>query len=96
MLLHPLVKGFALNGCFVGLSGDVAEESSHVFVDAVGLPDFPADFEVREERRIVKREEVVPFDVGIRKTIVRVVDPHLSLFLDPGGSFIGNELGSSG
>ena len=78
------------------MSGDVTEESGHVFVDTVGLPNFPADFEVREKGRIVKREEVVSSDVGIRKAIVRVVDPHLSLFLDLGGSILGNELGSSG
>ena len=91
-----MVKGFALNGRFIGLSGDITEESGHVFIDTVGLPNFPADFEVGEKCRIIKREEVVPLDVGIRKAVIRVVDPQSSLSLDLGGTILGNELGSSG
>ena len=90
LVLHPLVKGFTLNWCFVGLSRDITEEFGHILVDTVGFPDFPADFEVREKCRIVKREKVVALDVSIREAVIRVVDPQSSLFLDLGGIILGN------
>jgi hypothetical protein len=64
LLFHALIVGLALYGCFVGHLMQVAEELCHSFVDAVGLPLFPADFEEGVVGGVVKREEVVSFDVG--------------------------------
>lgn len=62
-IFHPLVKRFALDGGFVGVVGNVAQELGHLFVDGVWFPIFPADFEVGEECGIMKGEEVIFFDV---------------------------------
>lgn len=56
-IFHAFIIGFALVGCFVGNFGiQVAQESSHFFVDAVGFPVFPANAKVGMERGEVKGE----------------------------------------
>lgn len=56
LVLHPLVEGLALDGGFGRDEGALAEGGCHFFVDAVGLPLPPADFEERVFCIIEKRE----------------------------------------
>lgn len=70
-------------------SGNVAEVLSHFFVNAIGLPYFPTDFEVWEERRVMKREKIVALGVLTLEAVIRIVDPNLSVFVDLRGLFIG-------
>ena len=47
---------------------------SHFLVDAVGFPDFPTDFEVGKEGRIIEGEKIVSLDMTVGKAVLRVVD----------------------
>lgn len=48
-VFHSLVKRLALDRGFSGKTRDVAQEMGHFFVDRVGFPALPANFEVGKQ-----------------------------------------------
>ena len=79
---HPLVEGFALMWCFVGESGDVAQEIGHVLVYTVWFPAFPAYLRVGIFGSVVEGEEIVLSDMRGQETVIWIVFAFFSLFFD--------------
>lgn len=101
-VLHSLIERFALQGGFGRDRGGMADELGHGLVDAVGLPVFPAYFEVGVFAAIGEGEQVVLFDVFWEELVIGVVDSefagfvlHLFDFFADGGGRVQDVLGFS-
>lgn len=75
-IFHSLIIGFTLTGRLIGdIIAQIAQKFSHLFVYAIGLPVFPADFEKREQGGIMKREEIIAADMLRQESIFGLENP---------------------
>jgi hypothetical protein len=90
-----LVKGLALDGGF-GRDVGLTKNGCHFFVDAVGLPVAPTNFEKGVFSVVEEGEEIVALLMLLQEAVLRIVLLVPALLVDGFGTGVGQSRGLSG